>query len=80
MLQIDVCLQCDESPIFCRILHVVSFFFDMSLILLLLRYYANFLLATFICIFMSTRFGTCVGHSANSFVLKTVSFVSFLFS
>jgi len=41
------------------------------LILFLVWYYANFRLATFIWFFMSTRFGTCVGHLADSIVLET---------
>ena len=47
------------------------FEFIIWLILLLVRYYANFLLATFIWFFMLTRFGSCVGHSANSILLET---------
>ncbi len=48
----------------------ITIFWILS-ILLLVRYYANFLLAAFIWFFMSTKFGTCVGHSAKLNVLET---------
>ena len=35
-------------------------------------YYANFRRVTFVEFFMSTRFDTCAGHSANSIVMETL--------